>query len=122
MLAVLDGLSQRGLVAALRAAERADQISALVAVDALAGQWRAPAIGAMVAIAGERPEPLAEELALEIGAGSWHAGRVRRRELRSFRRSVDIPLDQIPAYVRIRTNRPWAALSGTPEGAGRWRD
>src|SRR5213076_3252248 len=104
VLAMQDGLDALGLLVPLRAAQRADDDFVLVAVDALAGQRRAPAVGAAVAIAGERSQALAEKLVLEVGAGSGHGRRIRRVRDRSCPKNAASPLVKNAVYVRIRTN------------------
>src|SRR4051794_24282932 len=79
--AVLVGVHDLGagrLIAAPRPAQRADEGSGVIAVDVLAGQRRAPAVGAARARAGQRADPLPQQLALEVDAKTWHGGEVRR--------------------------------------------
>jgi hypothetical protein len=72
-----------------------------------------------VTVAGERPQALTQELALEVGTLSKHGPGVRRPELRSFRKIRFRMLVKKAVYVRIRTNLTLGA-GGAPEGAGRW--
>jgi hypothetical protein len=58
-----------------------------------------------VPVARERPQPLAQQLSLEIGAWSGHGVGVRRDLERSFRENVSSGLVKKPVYVRIRTNQ-----------------
>src|SRR6059058_6701729 len=107
----MDELGALRLGAAQGEAERADEL-VLVVVDPLTGERSATAVGAAVAIACEGAQPLAEQVALEIGTGSGHAAHIRRANVRSFRLFTiaqcglfaDHPLVKSPAYVRIRTN------------------
>jgi hypothetical protein len=66
VLGVQDGLDAVGLGAPRGTAERAEHV-VRVQVDALADERRAAAVGTAVTVAGERPQALAQELALEVG-------------------------------------------------------
>src|ERR1700760_3120210 len=68
VLAVAHGLAGDGRLAPQRAAQLADDPTAatVVEVDVLAGQRRAPAVGAAIAVGLERADAAAQEEALEL--------------------------------------------------------
>jgi hypothetical protein len=133
VLAVHDRLGRQRLRAAVRAAQGAYEGATLVAVDALAGERSAPAVGALVAISRQLPQALAQKLAFEVVTWSGHGGVVRRPDGRSFRENVSTGLVKNAVYVRIRTNyaerRRGAGgsgameslMSGTLAGTGSFR-
>ena len=84
VLEVAHDLARHRRLAAQRAAQLADDAlrARLVQVDLLAGQRRAPAVGAAVAVGLQGADAAAQQHALELldmALRVWHVCRIRRR-------------------------------------------